>query len=111
MHITLNTESETLTIGGREVEIVGGAKKKAFALLRELAEHAGEIMSNDDLLGRVWGVNKTTDRSANRSLDNAVCQIKSTITKATGDREFANKAIDVFPKLGKRAPSNLFMID
>jgi two-component system response regulator RegX3 len=49
--VTLDTERHEVTVAGREVEI----PLREFQLLRELLEHAGRVVTRDELLERVWG--------------------------------------------------------
>jgi DNA-binding response OmpR family regulator len=49
--ITIDIPGHTVSLNGNPVELA----PRAFDLLRVLAQQAGQVLSTDDLLARVWG--------------------------------------------------------
>lgn len=50
--VTLDIRSRTAVVGEREVEL----STREFALAREFLRHPGEVLSREQLLSRVWGL-------------------------------------------------------
>ncbi|GAA4351944.1 response regulator transcription factor [Microbacterium rhizosphaerae] len=50
--VTLDIRSRTAVVGEREVEL----SAREFALAREFLRHPGEVLSREQLLSRVWGL-------------------------------------------------------
>jgi len=55
--IVLDPDRHEVTVAGRQVEI----PLREFQLLRELLEHAGRVVTREDLLERVWGLDYDGD--------------------------------------------------
>jgi two-component system response regulator RegX3 len=55
--IVLDPERHEVTVADREIEI----PLREFQLLRELLEHAGRVVTRDELLERVWGLDYDGD--------------------------------------------------
>ena len=53
--VVLDLVAHTATVDGRPVEL----SAREFALARELMEHAGQVLSREQLLDRVWGYEVT----------------------------------------------------
>jgi DNA-binding response OmpR family regulator len=53
--ISLDVAARTATVDGRPVDL----SAREFALARELMEHAGHVLSREQLLDRVWGYEVT----------------------------------------------------
>ncbi|MFC5040254.1 winged helix-turn-helix domain-containing protein [Ornithinimicrobium kibberense] len=53
--MVLDLVAHTAAVDGRPVEL----SAREFALARELMEHAGQALSRDQLLDRVWGYEVT----------------------------------------------------
>jgi DNA-binding response OmpR family regulator len=53
--VTIDVLARTVTVGGVAVDL----SAREFALARELVEHAGQALSRDQLLDRVWGYEVT----------------------------------------------------
>jgi DNA-binding response OmpR family regulator len=51
--LELNFAARRATLGGEELKL----PRKEFDLLAELVRHAGEVVSREDLMARVWDVN------------------------------------------------------
>lgn len=68
------------------------------ALLRLLLERAGETVSREELLGRVWGV-----RGADDSLTQAICRLR----RLLGDAEI----IETTPRVGYRITEAVQVLD
>jgi two-component system response regulator RegX3 len=51
--LELDASSRRVTLGGAELEL----SRKEFDLLVELARHAGEVVTREDLMARVWDEN------------------------------------------------------
>lgn len=52
-HLTIDFNSRTVTVKGREVKLTA----TEYALLRVLARHAGKVVTHKQLLREVWGPN------------------------------------------------------
>jgi two-component system, OmpR family, KDP operon response regulator KdpE len=50
-HLTIDFSTRTVTVQGREVKLTG----TEYALLRQLALHAGKVMTQKQLLREIWG--------------------------------------------------------
>jgi two-component system response regulator RegX3 len=55
--VVLDPERHEVTVADREIEI----PLREFQLLRELLEHAGRVVTRDELLERVWGLDYDGD--------------------------------------------------
>jgi two-component system response regulator RegX3 len=55
--VELDPERHEVTVAGREIAI----PLREFQLLRELLEHAGRVVTRDELLQRVWGLDYDGD--------------------------------------------------
>jgi len=55
--VVLDPERHEVTVANREIEI----PLREFQLLRELLEHAGRVVTRDELLERVWGLDYDGD--------------------------------------------------
>ncbi|ANS79834.1 Response regulator receiver:Transcriptional regulatory protein, C terminal [Serinicoccus hydrothermalis] len=53
--VRLDIPARTVTVDGRQVEL----SAREFTLARELMDHAGQVLSRDQLLDRVWGFEVT----------------------------------------------------
>ncbi len=83
---TRPTEAATLTIGPATInfathtlERAGTSEQLSFyevELLRYLSERAGQPVSRDELLNKVWGVEAT---SSNRTIDNFIVKLRKKI--------------------------------
>jgi two-component system response regulator RegX3 len=51
--LKLDVGARTATVSGRELALT----RKEFDLLAELARHAGQVVTREDLISRVWDVN------------------------------------------------------
>lgn len=60
----LDIERGTLTRGGADVPL----RPKSFAVLQYLVEHAGQLVTRDELIEAVWGHPHVTDSSLNQCL-------------------------------------------
>jgi DNA-binding response OmpR family regulator len=49
--LVVDTAAHSVTVAGRPIELT----PLEFDLIHVLAEHAGQVLSVDDLLDRVWG--------------------------------------------------------
>jgi two-component system KDP operon response regulator KdpE len=60
--VAIDLDAQLVTLGGEAVRLT----PTEFALLRELALHAGSVVSHADLLGRVWGPGYATETEYTR---------------------------------------------
>lgn len=52
-HLTIDFSTRTVTVQGREIKLTA----TEYALLRQLAQHAGKVVTQKQLLREVWGPN------------------------------------------------------
>lgn len=72
---------------------------KIMALLRVLVDNAGEVMTRQDLISAVWGVQYGGDESLSRGV--------SILRKALGDKKGHHKYIITIPRVGYRFMGNV----
>ncbi|MFC3128325.1 winged helix-turn-helix domain-containing protein, partial [Coralloluteibacterium stylophorae] len=88
--IVVDTAAQTLTRGGRLLDV----EPKAFAVLLVLLRHAGELVERDALLDAVWGHRHVTPGVLTR----AIAQLRA----ALGDPAQAPRYIQTRHALGYR---------
>lgn len=76
-HLTINATSHTATVGTTPLELTA----TEFQLLWELAQHAGRVLTRDQLLERVWGA---TFYGNDRVVDVYVGQVRRKLIQAAG---------------------------
>ena len=98
----LDMAARTLTRGGEPVEV----SPKEFALLHFFLQHAGQALSRDEILNRVWGYDVTVTP---RSIDRFVATLRRKIEADPHHPEFILTAREfgykfALPSAGQPAP-------
>jgi two-component system, OmpR family, alkaline phosphatase synthesis response regulator PhoP len=91
--LTVDIERHEVTVEGKPVEL----SLKEFDLLKTLAENKGIVMTRDQLLDRVWGIDYDGE---NRTVDVHVRNLR----KKLGDEEVESKYIQTIRGLGYKMP-------
>ena len=73
--VTLSVDAHKVTVAGVPVELT----MTEFALLRQLIESAGEAVSRDTLLSRIWGIDGSVET---RAVDECVHRVRAKLRKA-----------------------------
>jgi DNA-binding response OmpR family regulator len=71
----VNLTSQTIAVGGREQML----SFYEVELLRMLAERAGQPVSRDEILSKIWGLETS---STNRTVDNFIVKLRKKIEKS-----------------------------
>jgi DNA-binding response OmpR family regulator len=74
-HTSVNLTSQTISAGGREQML----SFYEVELLRMLAERAGQPVSRDEMLSKIWGLDAS---STNRTVDNFIVKLRKKIEKS-----------------------------
>jgi len=91
--LTIDVERHEVVVGGRIVEL----SLKEFSLLRTLAENKGIVMTRDQLLDKVWGIEYDGE---NRTVDVHIRYLR----RKLGDEEAEGKYIQTVRGMGYRMP-------
>jgi two-component system alkaline phosphatase synthesis response regulator PhoP len=91
--LTVDIERHVVTVEGRPVEL----SLKEFELLRTLAENRGIVMTRDQLLDKVWGIDYDGE---NRTVDVHVRNLR----KKLGDEELESSYIQTIRGMGYKMP-------
>lgn len=91
--LTVDIVRHEVTVEGRPVEL----SLKEFELLRTLAENRGIVMTRDQLLDKVWGIDYDGE---NRTVDVHVRNLR----KKLGDEELESSYIQTIRGLGYKMP-------
>ncbi len=76
-HVSIHPESHEVRAGGEVVDLTS----TEFNVLVELAQHAGRVLTREQLIDRVWGANFYGN---DRVVDVYVGQVRRKLEKATG---------------------------
>ena len=76
--VEVDFRSYEATKGGSPVEMA----RKEFHVLRLLAAHTGEVLSRDELLDEVWGLNSYPNT---RTVDNHIASLRAKLERDPGE--------------------------
>lgn len=91
--LTVDAERHEVTVGGKAVEL----SLKEFELLKALAEKRGIVMTRDQLLDKVWGIDYDGE---NRTVDVHIRYLR----RKLGDDEKESKYIQTIRGIGYKIP-------
>ena len=91
--LTINIERHEVLVDGKAVEL----SLKEFDLLKTLAEHKGMVMTRDQLLDKIWGIDYDGE---NRTVDVHIRYLR----KKLGDEEAESKYIQTIRGMGYKMP-------
>ena len=91
--LTINIERHEVLVDGEVVEL----SLKEFDLLKTLAEHKGMVMTRDQLLDKIWGIDYDGE---NRTVDVHIRYLR----KKLGDEEAESKYIQTIRGMGYKMP-------
>lgn len=91
--LTINIEKHEVLLDGRTVEL----SLKEFDLLKTLAENKGMVMTRDQLLDKVWGIDYDGE---NRTVDVHIRYLR----RKLGDEEGESKFIQTIRGMGYKMP-------
>ncbi len=91
--LTINIERHEVLVDGKAVEL----SLKEFDLLKTLAENKGMVMTRDQLLDKVWGIDYDGE---NRTVDVHIRYLR----KKLGDEEGESKYIQTIRGMGYKMP-------
>jgi len=91
--LTINIERHEVLVDGKVVEL----SLKEFDLLKTLAENKGMVMTRDQLLDKVWGIDYDGE---NRTVDVHIRYLR----KKLGDEEGESKYIQTIRGMGYKMP-------
>ena len=93
--LSINIERHEVMVNDIAVEL----SLKEFDLLKTLAENKGMVMTRDQLLDKVWGIDYDGE---NRTVDVHIRYLR----KKLGDEEFESKYIQTIRGMGYKMPYN-----
>jgi len=99
-HVSIDPESHEARAGDTDLSLTG----TEFSVLLELARHAGRVLSREQLIDRVWGVDFYGN---DRVVDVYVGQVRRKLEQATGEqliqtvRGVGYKFVDTPPNQGQ----------
>lgn len=91
--LTINIERHEVLVDGKEIEL----SLKEFDLLKTLAENKGMVMTRDQLLDKVWGIDYDGE---NRTVDVHIRYLR----RKLGDEESESKYIQTIRGMGYKMP-------
>lgn len=91
--LTINIEKHEVLVDGKAVEL----SLKEFNLLKTLAENKGMVMTRDQLLDKVWGIDYDGE---NRTVDVHIRYLR----RKLGDEEGESKYIQTIRGMGYKMP-------
>jgi two-component system alkaline phosphatase synthesis response regulator PhoP len=91
--LTVDAERHEVTVRGRVIEL----SLKEFDLLKALAEKKGMVMTRDQLLDKVWGIDYDGE---NRTVDVHIRYLR----RKLGDDEKESKYIQTIRGIGYKIP-------
>lgn len=91
--LTINIERHEVLVDGNAVDL----SLKEFDLLKTLAEHKGMVMTRDQLLDKVWGIDYDGE---NRTVDVHIRYLR----RKLGDEEGESKYIQTIRGMGYKMP-------
>lgn len=91
--LTINIERHEVLVDGKTIEL----SLKEFDLLKTLAEHKGMVMTRDQLLDKIWGIDYDGE---NRTVDVHIRYLR----KKLGDEESESKYIQTIRGMGYKMP-------
>lgn len=91
--LTINIERHEVLVDGKEIEL----SLKEFDLLKTLAENKGMVMTRDQLLDKVWGIDYDGE---NRTVDVHIRYLR----RKLGDEERESRYIQTIRGMGYKMP-------